>query len=285
MELPFLGASQPGDTYYFSPLKINVFGIVDCSIFGGSLGAHVYDEGQGKKGGNNVASLLIKEIREKNLLRDDEPGKEITIIMDNCSGQNKNNMVLRLALFLVEAKYFKKVTFMFYIVGHTKNAADRWFNMLKKTYRRSNLFTYKQLLASMKTHERISVRKVNTGDFQDFNAFLNSFYKKLESGTVMKNHIFTVEDSNPTTLLVKLDNQDGTAITKQEFLKRGTDTLDRYPKLRTGAAEVQVIPDPGIPDIKRVELFTKYRPLILLQFQDITCPHPGDKALAKIKSE
>ena len=40
--------------------------------------------------------------------------------MENCSGQNKNNMVLRLALFLVEAKYFKKVTFMFYIVGHTK---------------------------------------------------------------------------------------------------------------------------------------------------------------------
>ena len=103
IELPFLGASQPGDTYYFSPLKINVFEIVDCSIFGGSLGAHVYDEGQRKKGGNNVASLLIKEIRGNNLLRDDKPGKEITIIMENCSGQNKNNMVLRLVLFLVEA--------------------------------------------------------------------------------------------------------------------------------------------------------------------------------------
>ena len=50
-------------------------------------------------------------------------------------------------------------------------------------------------------------------------------------------------------------------------MKRGTDTLDRYPKLRTGAAEVQVIPNPGIPDIKRVELFTKYRPLIPLQFR------------------
>ena len=69
------GASQPGDTYYFSLLKINVFGIFDCSILGGSLGDHVYNEGQGKKGGNNVASLLIKELRENNLLRDDEPGK------------------------------------------------------------------------------------------------------------------------------------------------------------------------------------------------------------------
>ena len=48
---------------------------------------------------------------------------------------------------------------------------------------------------------------------------------------------------------------------------------------------MQVIPDPGIPDIKRVELFTKYRPLIPLQFQYINCPHPGDNALEKIKSE
>ena len=48
---------------------------------------------------------------------------------------------------------------------------------------------------------------------------------------------------------------------------------------------MQVIPDPGIPNIKRVELFTKYLLLIPLQFQDITCPHPGDKALAKIKIE
>ena len=48
---------------------------------------------------------------------------------------------------------------------------------------------------------------------------------------------------------------------------------------------MQVIPDPIIPDIKRIELFAKYRLLIPLQFQDITCPHPGNKALAKIKSE
>jgi hypothetical protein len=34
MELPYFGESQPGDTYYFSPLKNTVFGVVDCSLFG-----------------------------------------------------------------------------------------------------------------------------------------------------------------------------------------------------------------------------------------------------------
>jgi hypothetical protein len=48
--------------------------------------------------------------------------------MDNCPGQNKNNHVIRLALFLVEAKYLKKVMCLFYIAGHTKNCADCWFN-------------------------------------------------------------------------------------------------------------------------------------------------------------
>eukprot|EP00957_Ditylum_brightwellii_P042805 3240960-Ditylum_brightwellii.AAC.1 len=76
-------------------------------------------------------------------------------------------MVLRLALYLVEAGYFKQVSFVFYIVGHTKSAADRWFNMLKKTYRKSDLYTYNQLLESLKTNDQIAVRKVEKGDFRD----------------------------------------------------------------------------------------------------------------------
>ena len=67
--------------------------------------------------------------------------------MDDCAGQNKKDMVLRLAAFLVVAGDFKTVSFVFYIVGHIKNAADRWFNILKKQYRRSNIYSYKQLLA------------------------------------------------------------------------------------------------------------------------------------------
>jgi len=55
-------------------------------------------------------------------------------------------MIPRMSVFLVEAKYFKKVSFIFYIVGHTKNAADCWFNMLKKTYRKANLYCYDDLL-------------------------------------------------------------------------------------------------------------------------------------------
>ena len=124
--LPQFGDSQAGPTYYYSPVNVNIFGIVDASVKGGALDAYVYHEGQGAKGGNNVASMLMLYLKRRGWLKRDEPGKELTIIMDNCVGQNKNNMVLRLANLLVECKFFFDVYFAFYIAGHTKNLCDRW---------------------------------------------------------------------------------------------------------------------------------------------------------------
>ena len=66
--------------------------------------------------------------------------KKLSIIMDNCVGQNKNNYVLRLASYLVRKGYFSHVQFVFLVVGHTKNAADRFFNALKAYYRFRNVF-------------------------------------------------------------------------------------------------------------------------------------------------
>lgn len=42
---------------------------------------------------------------------------------------------------------------------------------------------------------------------------------------------------------------------------------------------------PGIPPIKQVELFSKYRALIPEEFRNTTCPDPGDDIKMKIKSE
>ena len=63
LDMPHFGCEQPGDTYYFSPLTINVFGIVDYSLE--ELDAYVYTEGEGKKGGNNVVSLIQKSLEKK----------------------------------------------------------------------------------------------------------------------------------------------------------------------------------------------------------------------------
>ena len=81
-----------------------------------------------------MASLIVKTLRDMNILRENNPGGELNIIFDNCTGQNKNNTVLKLAMWLKEMGYFMQVNFVFLIVGHTKNACDCLFNSLKHQY-------------------------------------------------------------------------------------------------------------------------------------------------------
>jgi hypothetical protein len=218
-------------------------------------------------------------------MQDNKKGKELTIIMDNCSGQNKNRMVLRLANYLVEADYFEKVNFVFYIVGHTKNACDRWFNTLKKNYRCQNIYSFNQLFDSMKTNITINVTITKEDDFKDWDAFFNSVYKRLVSGTTHKTHIFSAEqETNKTTLLLRNDDLPETPQTTQDLLKKGTNTPQRYASLRTQQLEILV--PPGIPpSIKQVELFSKYCALIPVEFQEETCPDPGEYIKGSIKRE
>jgi hypothetical protein len=69
MELPVYNIEQPGCMYYFSPMSIYKLGVVDhAHIYNDGwvsehLHCHVYTEGVGKKGANNVASLIMKTLR------------------------------------------------------------------------------------------------------------------------------------------------------------------------------------------------------------------------------
>ena len=68
MEMPFFGKDQPGETYYFTPKTINLLGIVDCNQEKEVLHAYAYSEEEGSKGGNNVASLIMKHLVDRGLL-------------------------------------------------------------------------------------------------------------------------------------------------------------------------------------------------------------------------
>ncbi len=123
MELPVYNSQQPGCTYYFSPLSVYNLGMVNHGhVYGDGrvckhMHCHVYQEGIGKKGANNVASLIVKTFWRLNLLHKDSVGDKLNIIFDNCSKQNKNNTVLKLAALFKATGYFKTVNFIFLIIG------------------------------------------------------------------------------------------------------------------------------------------------------------------------
>jgi hypothetical protein len=88
----------------------------------------MYHKGVGKKGPNNVASLIVKTLRQLNILCNDSVGSDLNVIFNNCLGQNKNNTMLMLAAWMMVMNYFKEVNFIFLAVGHTKNSAYCLFN-------------------------------------------------------------------------------------------------------------------------------------------------------------
>ena len=106
IDLPHFGGEQPGEVYYYSPLNINVFGTCDYSTE--LMEAFIYNEGEGKRGDNNVVSMIEMTLKNKGVFKDAKekgPGECLTVVFDNCGGQNKNRMVLRYLLYLVVIWY------------------------------------------------------------------------------------------------------------------------------------------------------------------------------------
>ena len=100
----------------------------------------------------------------------------LTVVCDNCTGQNKNNKVLQLAPYLVEAGYFEKVTFAFFVAGHTKNDADKRFNNMKLCYANENLYTMKQLVKACDKSEYVTAIEVDHTVFFDYGTIFDTLY-------------------------------------------------------------------------------------------------------------
>ncbi len=209
MELPVYNQVQPGVTYHYSPLSVYNLGIINHAHeypngeVKEHMYVHVYHKGVGKKGANNVASLIMKMLRRLNRLCKDSAGGELNIIVDNCSGQNKNNMVLKLAVWLKAAGYFKIVNFIFLVVGHTKNAADCLFHFLKHENCLQNIFTMEALVEKLNASESVTVVPAEPDDFFDYDALLNDMYRDL-SGQVKVNHIFLCSGDDPLVMVLAM---------------------------------------------------------------------------------
>jgi hypothetical protein len=217
-----MGEHQPGETYYFSPLTVNCFGIANVGMPKSMLSAYIYHEGEGKKGGNNVASLIWKHLDKEGLINRQRPArKELNLVMDNCGGQNKNRYVLRLAPLLVERRFYRHVNIIFLVAGHTKNAADRLFNLLKIQYRKKQVFTMEQLQQTLDLNQYISCVKVESDEFYDFGKFEDKIYKQTPlTGHTKKYQYFYLEETDMGVLYGKHANQSTDSVHRMD-LKKG----------------------------------------------------------------
>jgi hypothetical protein len=193
LSLPHLGKEQAGETYYYCPLNVYGFGIVDQAT--GKLVTYIYNEGEGGKGGNNVTSLLHKYLSDRGMLDAENPILSLDIVMDNYSGHNKNRMVLRyLVLWLREIGYFKNTQGWFLVRGHTKNPCDQRINELKLKYNKKNTYTMDQLMETLNFCKNVTAIKVTGDAFKDWDTYLETVYNSFKVGTIKKLYIFRMWD-------------------------------------------------------------------------------------------
>jgi hypothetical protein len=229
-------------------------------------------------------------------------------------------MVLKLVVYLVEMGYFEEVEFMFLIVGHTKNPADRLFNLLKNDYRSLNLFTMEQLIAAVNTNEFVTAVHAEEDVFKDFMEYQQQFYKPFETNTIKVYHIFsshqdkkgdlryyesdlirqeeTADLKVAETLRAKgcLDLNDTKHLddtikkleetkikTTQHLIKRGTNGPNRKETMETVA--MKTLAPPGVRDIKQVEMtkFKKFVPEI--EQADPIYKTPDESIIKTIKDQ
>ena len=65
--------------------------------------------------------------------------------------------------------YFQMVNFVFSIVGHTKNAAERLFDSLKTEYCKQNIFTMQGMIQALSASNLVTVVQSDVEDFWDYN--------------------------------------------------------------------------------------------------------------------
>ena len=106
-------------------------------------------------------------------------------------------------MWLKEMSYFKSVSFIFLIVGHTKNACNCLFNSLKHEYHKKNIFTMDELIVALGVSAKITVVPTVASDFLDYDGAFKALYTNL-SGLVKNNHIFSC-NGDDDELIMKIE--------------------------------------------------------------------------------
>ena len=182
-------------------------------------------------------------------LRDGKTYFELNLVFDNCAGQNKNRMVIRLLFFLVKMKIFKTARAIFLIKGHTKNDCDRMFNLMKQDYRKMNCYTPPELNDLINKHPLCTAIPMLPNDFLDWDALQNKMVDKADG--ILKNHIFTVKSSDSNNVWIQEYNR--APISKQMLVKNAYLNSDWRKVFK-----LDVVPPPKLPDIKWNKLYYKW---------------------------
>jgi len=269
-------ADTPGQFYFLSLRSVNLFGIVDDGGSGTPSQVNMlYDQTAAGKGSSEVVSMLhrfLTRLRPRQFA-----ARRAYYHADNCVGQNKNSTVVQFFLWCIATGISDHIELKFMLKGHTKFSPDGGFGMIKKQYRRANVYTIGQVADEIKKSTRKSERNVavilEKKDFGDWKSAFQNFFipmkgisgfskfvfdKKYKIGEV---HAYNYgDDKFQVHNLLNQDFNTDNILNNEEFIN-----LHKFlPQLK----------QPTMHPKKQWDLYEKVRPYVPPEYQDIVCPQP-----------
>ena len=217
---------QVGPIYFKTPRKAQLFGVCNEGI--PRQYNYLIDEAYTpKRDANMVISLLDHFFTNYGLGE-----KWAHLTADNCVGQNKNNALIQYLMYRVLTGLHDRIELSFLIVGHTKFSPDGYFGLIKRDYRRSQIYTYEQLATIVKSSSKnghnvcvSSAAPFAPVIYRDWTSWLAQYFKTLKG--ISNYHHFKIQKSYPFFLVVK-EKKDSAEIkidlTKEKF------PLDKAPQ-------------------------------------------------------
>ena len=184
--LPHYGFKRPSADYFNSNLMTYNFVIADVTT--GENNVFVYDERHQGKGGDALCSLRLRyHLRKWHFLSSKgQAPKVCMILLDNCVGQNKSQVVMKF-MCLLSILFYETVALMFFLPGHTHMVADRVVANCKKSIKNLNLYSLGQIADEFNGVRGIKAEWLRPNDHDqpfriNWEAALNKYFKHLPSG-------------------------------------------------------------------------------------------------------
>ncbi len=209
---------SPNQVHYLSRMNAYFFGIVDEGLpdhFTGYIYPENFVDSEGpaatKKGSSHVIAMLY-DFMDNNGLTDKnrETDRLLHFAADNCSGQNKNQHVLKFFCSCIDLGWADDIKLDFMIPGHTKFGPDRWFGKIGKEIIKLDAWNIEQLIENVKksVSYRETIKDFRNCNAKNFKKFLDSNYTKPKGLKVSENYHFWFSKDHPGSVRVRVKSDD-----------------------------------------------------------------------------
>ena len=254
---------QPGPMYFLTCRKCSIFGVC-CESIPRQVNFLTDEAADSGKGANAVISRLHFYFEHYGL------GEEEAFLhADNCTGQNKNSIVMQYLMWRIMEHLHRQITISFLVVGHTKFSPDWCFGLFKRLHRRTNITCLDDIKATVEKSAKCNSAQlvaeangsilVPTYNWKDY---LAPHFKTIPS--IKEYHHFTFSSDHPGTVLLK-KQADG----ESKELRLLKDDWNIH------ASSPETIPPKGLSAERQWYLFDQIRQFCPEGTKDIVCPKPS----------